>query len=467
VARQKTAVVVSPLIALMQDQVAQLRQMGIPAAALNSTIPFAEQRQALDQARQGRFRLLYLSPERMAREDTLGWLKELPLAFFAIDEAHCISEWGHEFRPDYRQLGRLRDVFPEQPIAAFTASATRRVRHDILAQLKLRAPHAYIRSFFRANLRYWVRQCDARTQRSLLLDAARFYQGEVIVYASTIAAVEATVNLLASQGVEAVAYHGQMDSGARKRNQEQWMSGEARVMVGTVAFGMGINKASVRAVIHLSLPKSIEQYYQEAGRAGRDGDSADCLLLWQKRDAGLLAHFIEQIADPQERERAWQRYHSIRRFAEHKKCRHHEMCIYFGEVPKWTRCEACDVCGFEPEWLTAHQPPAQIESLSPVLAVDRPAKDRASQPGAAKADTELFAWLRQWRRETAKAAEVPAFVILPDTSLSDLCQKRPRTLAALLGVFGIGEYKAKTYGVAILEAIAQFEKGARAEPTRR
>jgi ATP-dependent DNA helicase RecQ len=463
VAQEKTAVVVSPLIALMQDQVAQLRQMGIPAAALNSSMPFAEQRLALDQARQGRVRLLYLSPERMAREDTLGWLREVPLSFFAIDEAHCISEWGHEFRPEYRQLGRLRDEFPEQPIAAFTASATRRVRHDILAQLKLRDTHAYIRSFFRSNLRYWLRQCDARTQRGLLLDAAGFYRGEVIVYASTIAAVESTVRLLGGQGVPAVAYHGQMEPKERKRNQELWMSGEARVMVGTVAFGMGINKASVRAVIHLSLPKSIEQYYQEAGRAGRDGEPADCLLLWQKRDAGLLAHFIEQITDRQERERSWQRYHAIRRFAEQERCRHREMCVYFGEAPKWTRCEACDVCGFEPEWVADRKIAAPAAEMTAVLAVDRPKPQRVAPVASECVDKELFAWLRQWRRQTAQRAEVPAFVILPDTALADLCRKRPHSITELLGVFGIGDYKAKNYGAAILEAITQFENGARAK----
>src|SRR5213083_1229100 len=169
----KTAIVISPLIALMQDQSAQLAQMGIPAAVLNSSMDAGEQSRIMTKARAGQYRLLYLSPERLAREDTIGWLRGVPISFFAIDEAHCISEWGHEFRPEYRQLSRLRVHFPDRPIAAFTASATRRVRHDILHQLQLRDPHKYIASFHRSNLRYVVHQCEKGMQRRLLLSAAR------------------------------------------------------------------------------------------------------------------------------------------------------------------------------------------------------------------------------------------------------------------------------------------------------
>ena len=332
---EKTVIVVSPLIALMQDQVAQLAQMGIPAALLNSSLAAGQQAQVMRKARAGEYRLLYLSPERLARADTLDWLQGIPVSFFAIDEAHCISEWGHEFRPEYRQLSRLRVHFPDRPIAAFTASATQRVRHDIIHQLQLRDPHKYIASFHRPNLRYVVSACDGRSQPDLLVSALRSYKdGNIIVYAPTIAKVEATADFLQGKGIPAIAYHGQMEADERRRNQERWMSDEVRVLVGTIAFGLGINKAAVRAVIHLSLPKSIEQYYQEAGRAGRDGLPADCVLLWQKRDAGLLAHFIEQITDPAEKERAWQRYHEIRGFVESKTCRHLQICRHFGETPE-------------------------------------------------------------------------------------------------------------------------------------
>src|SRR5207249_1874155 len=194
----RTAIVVSPLIALMQDQAAQLAQMGIPAAVLNSSMPSEQQSQVVRKARAGEFRLLYLSPERLARQDTIGWLQQAPIAFFAIDEAHCISEWGHEFRPEYRQLSALRQHFPDSPIAAFTASATRHVRHDILQQLQLREPDKYIISFHRPNLRYLVKLCDSRTQIRLLIKALRAHAGSnVIVYAPTIARVDETVDLLA------------------------------------------------------------------------------------------------------------------------------------------------------------------------------------------------------------------------------------------------------------------------------
>src|SRR5882757_7160116 len=313
----KTTIVVSPLIALMQDQAAQLAQMGISAAAVNSFQTSSEHSKVMVNAKRGDYRLLYLSPERLARQDTFDWLSKVPVGFFAVDEAHCISEWGHEFRPDYRQLSRLRTQFPGLPIAGFTASATKQVRHDILKQLQLRNPDLYIASFHRENLRYITRECDSHTQMDFLLRALRHYtDGSVIVYAPTIARVTDTVERLQEEGIAAIPYHAKMEASVRRQNQERWMSDEVRVLVGTIAFGLGINKPAVRAVIHLSLPKSIEQYYQEAGRAGRDGLPADCALLWQKKDAGLLAHFTQQLQDSRERENAWERYHTIRRYVE-------------------------------------------------------------------------------------------------------------------------------------------------------
>ncbi|MEO8129871.1 MAG: helicase-related protein, partial [Bryobacteraceae bacterium] len=283
------------------------------------------------------------------------------------------------------------------------------------------------------------------TQPKLLLEALAEHAGSnAIVYAPTIKTVESTVAFLESNGIPAIPYHGKMQNSLRQQNQELWMSEEVPVLVGTLAFGLGINKPSVRTVIHLSMPKSIEQYYQEAGRAGRDGLPADCALLWQKKDAGLLAHFTEQLQDSRERDNAWDRYRIIRRYVESEQCRHHQICMHFGETPKWEQCGICDVCHSAPRWFTAR---TKI-SVAPVPA-PRPVKDAAEG---------LLAHMKQWRRELAHARGIPAFMILHDTTLLDLCRKQPGDLSELLHVTGIGERKAESYGAEILKALARFRK---------
>jgi ATP-dependent DNA helicase RecQ len=445
----------------MQDQVAQLRQMGIPAVFLNSSVEAADRQVVERKAAAGEYRLIYVSPERAVMDDTAKWLRKVPISFFAIDEAHCISEWGHDFRPDYRQLSKLRTMFPAQAIAAFTASATQQVRHDIVQQLRLRDPLKSVSSFRRENLRYFIKECRGRMQDEFLLEAVRrVKEGNVIVYSPTVARVGEIVDLLAENGMAAVGYHGQMDSSTRRRNQERWMTEEAPVLVGTIAFGLGINKPNVRAVVRLGLPVSVEQLYQETGRAGRDGLPADCYLLWEKRDNGLRAFFINQISGHQEKERARRRYHLMQDFVRGKQCRQGQICQYFGENVKWEKCGQCDACAGAPKWMDGRKHSGR-------KAVERPngykrLEARFELAPNAPVDPKLREFLREWRRTTARENRIAAFIVLHDTVIDELCQRKPKTFQELRAIPGMGEKKSEMYGQEILALFPCFERGERA-----
>src|SRR5271166_5815746 len=466
---RRTAVVISPLIALMQDQVAQLRQMGIPAVFLNSAVVETDRNEVKQKATTGEYRLIYVSPERAVMDGTAAWLRKVPVSFFVIDEAHCISEWGHDFRPEYSQLSKLRSLFPAQAIAAFTASATQQVRHDIVEQLRLKDPLRSVSSFRRENLRYFVKECKGGMQDACLLEAVQHAKdGNVIVYAPTVARVGEILDLLGEKGVAAVGYHGQMESSARRENQEKWMTEEARVLVGTIAFGLGINKPNVRAVVRLGLPDSIEQLYQETGRAGRDGLPADCYLLWEKKDNALRSFFINRIGDSQEKDRAWQRYYQMQQFVGAEKCRQKGICTHFGETTKWDRCEICDICAGVPKWLSG------MTTRSTSLARSSQTAQVSKNPNRAleaqgfelnptvQVNEELREFLREWRRNAARQKMIAAFIVLHDTTLDAICQAQPRSIAELRQITGMGEKKCEIYGAEILDALRRFASGERA-----
>jgi ATP-dependent DNA helicase RecQ len=341
--RQGLTVVVSPLIALMKDQVDQLQAAGVAATFLNSTLDAVEARSRLRRLHSGEFRLLYAAPERLMLDDWKHNLRSWNVAALAIDEAHCISEWGHDFRPEYRQLSELRSLLPNIPVMALTATATTRVRTDIVSHLHLCDPAVFVASFNRPNLSYQVTPKD-QPLRQILDFIAKRQDESGIVYCATRVGAERVAASLAARGLAARPYHAGLDASTRAKNQELFLRDEARIICATIAFGMGINKPNVRWVIHHDLPKNIEGYYQETGRAGRDGLPADCLLLFSAGDAAKQTHFIEEISDAQEQQAARAQLRQMIHYAECSTCRRRELLAYFGEAFTARNCSTCDNC---------------------------------------------------------------------------------------------------------------------------
>ena len=337
------SIVVSPLIALMKDQVDALEEAGVPATYLNSTLSAVESRQRLAKLYNGEYRLLYVAPERLMLPEMLERLSEWRPGLIAIDEAHCISEWGHDFRPEYRQIAELRGRLPETPLMALTATATDRVREDIVSQLRLRDPKRFVASFNRANLTYRVIPRNQPLRQ--VLDVAKRHTGESgIVYCASRNGAESLAKRLDGQGIGAVPYHAGLDADVRAKNQEAFIRDEVQVVCATIAFGMGIDKPDVRFVIHNDLPKNIEGYYQETGRAGRDGLPADCVLLFNASDVAKQIGFIEEKTDEQEQRVARDLLQKMVHFAETSDCRRRSLLDYFSESFTDGNCGACDNC---------------------------------------------------------------------------------------------------------------------------
>jgi ATP-dependent DNA helicase RecQ len=340
-------VVISPLIALMQDQVERLRANGIPATFINSSLSAAERSAREYAAVNGRLKLLYVAPERLMTSDFLALLERAEantgLALLAVDEAHCVSEWGHDFRPEYRQLGRLRTRHPDVPMLALTATATERVRADILEQLRLNDPYLHVASFNRPNLYYEVRAKSRGSYRELLKILSEYENESVIIYCQTRNNVDDLSAALVQDGMRALPYHAGLSTDERAENQERFIRDDVPVLVATIAFGMGIAKPDVRAVIHFDLPRNLEGYYQESGRAGRDGQPAQCILFLNYGDRMKIEYWFDQKS-PAEQEVARQQLRQLMVYCESTACRRRALLGYFGEEYTEENCGNCDNC---------------------------------------------------------------------------------------------------------------------------
>ena len=341
--REGLTLVVSPLIALMKDQVNQLEAAGVEATFLNSSLGVKETKARLAGLHQGRYKLLYAAPERLMLDHWQENLRAWNVAAIAIDEAHCISEWGHDFRPEYRQIARLRDWLPDIPLMALTATATERVREDIVKHLRLCEPEVFVASFNRPNLSYRVIPKEQPTKQILDFIKSRPMDSG-IVYCATRASADRVAESLSERGFPAVPYHAGLTNNERAQNQELFIRDETRIVCATIAFGMGINKPNVRWVIHHDLPKNIEGYYQETGRAGRDGLPGDCLLLFSAGDAAKQTHFIDEMSDAHEQRIAREQLRLMLGYADCPTCRRRELLNYFAETYTEPNCGSCDNC---------------------------------------------------------------------------------------------------------------------------
>jgi len=429
-------VVISPLIALMKDQVDSLRENGIPAAFLNSSLSPRQMAEVETSVAEGKVRLLYLAPERLAIQSVQSFLQTVKVSLFAVDEAHCISEWGHDFRPDYRNLSVLRRRFPETPMIALTATANARVRSDIIAQLGLADGRIFEASANRANLTYRV----VPKQKAFvgLLGELRARPGQAaIVYCFSRKGTEKTAADLKANGIQAAAYHAGLSAIERSRVQEAFIRDRVPVVVATVAFGMGIDKPDVRLVAHMDLPKSIEGYYQETGRAGRDGLPSDCILWYSAGDRFKQEFFIREMEDADEQRRARAQLMDMVRYAEARTCRRSILLKYFGETMPGDKCGACDNC---------------LPRRSVATSKDKEAVDF---------DHELFERLRMIRRTAAESRGVPPYMIFGDKSLQEMARWYPQRIESLAKIFGVGKEKLAHYGPRFLQAIQVYagEKG--------
>ena len=448
---QGTVLVLSPLISLMKDQVDALQALGFRATSINSTLAFDERRRRLAAFRRGELELVYLAPE--ALEGSLrDFLRDCPLALLVVDEAHCISQWGHDFRPSYRRLEGLCTEL-DVPVLALTATATRAVARDIVRQLGMVKPAGYKGSFFRSNLHIRARKKgQGGNTREEMLALVHAHTGESgIIYCLSRKGVEQTCDFLRGEGIRAVTYHAGLADEERARNQDAFARDDVDVVVATIAFGMGIDKSNVRYVIHRDMPKDIESWYQEIGRAGRDGLPSDCWVFYSWADAKMHERFLDGIPDPAVRHGRWRATTSLYDRLERAACRHRTILEYFDE--QLDACgTSCDVCTGE-----------TIEAIAVAAkAAARGQRDvRRRMPhvtvgiSTSGFDDELFQRLRTVRKRLADEARVPAYIVCNDATLRAMAELRPTSHGELLGVPGVGPAKVARYGDAFLAELGR------------
>ena len=461
-ARGNVTVVVSPLISLMKDQVSALRQSGVRAAFINSTLTPAQQHRALANACEGLYRIIYVAPERLLTDAFLSFACRAALDFVIVDEAHCVSQWGQDFRPAYLSIAPFLDALPERPpVGAFTATATGAVREDIARLIGLRDPVRVLTGFDRPNLFFEVQRPDDR-DRALLAFVGKRPEESGIVYYATRKAAEQVAAMLRENGIGAGCYHAGMSDGERARAQEDFVSDRVPVIAATNAFGMGIDKSNVSYVVHYQMPKDLESYYQEAGRAGRDGSAAHCLLLYKPQDVRLQRFFLDKQEEESEldeetrktvRRRAEERLREMTFYATGSGCLRERILGYFGEAAK--PCGHCGNCLGLADVRTAPGTAGDTEKRASAKGVRLDGTRRQTEkPG----ERQLFNRLSDLRKRIAREQRVPPFIIFTNVTLLEMARKRPHTRREMLRVTGVGEGKMDRYGGDFLREIEKWEE---------